>query len=203
MLLAVITTFLYIFLFDLQPILVTCRIGNVLSMAYLLRWYPISISQFYLSPPFRLQFVNECDQLTRPKKRLSAYRKGLFQYLCIPSVWGYFKDLSILLIPIIDCIFSGHMTLLTVFSLYWLSYGLVPLPLSKLGKLCRSITFSCFLCGGWVILANRAHYTVDLAIAVYTCAGIWWSYAYFWQEYVEKSNCLVHFRQYYNPILTF
>lgn len=87
-----------------------------------------------------------------------------------------------------DCIFSGHTAVLVVMLLYWLSHEG---PAARLTRYFRHATLMFFLAGIWAILANRAHYTVDIVVAVYTSAGVWWSHAYFWQTLIAAKGRFV------------
>ena len=59
----------------------------------------------------------------------------------------------------IDCIFSGHSMILTVFLYFWISRkGFWPM---------KVLSVLSAILGFWAILANRSHYTVDIVIGVY------------------------------------
>ena len=57
----------------------------------------------------------------------------------------------------LDCLYSGHTLLLVMLACYWWK--------QKTPFKWISIALSC--AGIYVILANRAHYTADVMIAVY------------------------------------
>lgn len=82
-----------------------------------------------------------------------------------------------------DCIFSGHAVVLTLFSLYyfWKSDNEDHCMLFRILKRC---SWFVSLIGMFLILANRSHYTVDILLAVYVSAGVWWSYAYWWKTFI-------------------
>lgn len=40
--------------------------------------------------------------------------------------------------------------------------------------------------GAAIIIANRAHYTIDVLIAIYIGIGVWYVFGYFWNERVVK-----------------
>lgn len=83
--------------------------------------------------------------------------------------------------------FSGHATTLMVMLLYWLTrQG----PYTTLVQYLRQLTIVCFLAGVLAIIGNRAHYTVDIVVAIYTVMGIWWSHSYFWRLYVVDKGDL-------------
>jgi len=80
-----------------------------------------------------------------------------------------------------DCMFSGHTSALAIFSLYWISQSSE--RFKHLVNVIRLMVCSSFFFGIWAIIANRAHYTIDVLVAVYVCAGTWWSHAYFLERY--------------------
>lgn len=82
--------------------------------------------------------------------------------------------------------FSGHASVLMVLLLYWLSRvgAAAPPRGAALIRRLQLLTILCFGAGILAIIGNRAHYTVDVLVALYTVAGIWWSHAHFWQRHV-------------------
>lgn len=159
----VLLTLVNVILLEPQPILYTIRIGNVLSMAYILR----STTMLVTSLPDPRE---GCQQIT------NAFWSTVVFHRC-----G-------------DCIFSGHMTAMTVCLMYWLSHRA-----GSYSILGRVIVGGCILGGAWAMLASRAHYTVDLLVAVYLCVGLWLSHAYLWERYIKGRGRLLSLSNYYKP----
>jgi hypothetical protein len=84
--------------------------------------------------------------------------------------------------------------MLTIMGLYWLSHQ--PSFYRQTAAILKKFTLFFFFAGIWAILANRTHYTIDILVAIYTGAGIWWSFAYFWQNYLARR--LVDVDRFYN-----
>lgn len=152
---------LYLLFLDSRPLAHLLRIGHTISAAYWLR----SLSMLVTSLP--------------------DPRPG-----CARVSGGFFT--TFLLHRCGDCIFSGHVSLLTILFLY--AWGVRSLrDKHESGKtrpslfLLRTIASVCLLGGTWAILANRAHYTVDLVVAFYTCAALWYAHAHFSSQWEARS----------------
>lgn len=65
-----------------------------------------------------------------------------------------------------DCMFSGHTLLHAVAVLYCAEHG-TPRMAALAGLLA--------LCGVAAIVANHAHYTVDIVVAIYTTVAVWYA----------------------------
>lgn len=99
-----------------------------------------------------------------------------------------------------DCVFSGHTMMMTFCFLFWLSTSkrslcsvkkLTENPSSQrlvmaLLILMRIESFLAMIAGIMMILLNRAHYTVDVVVAIYVACGLWWSHAYFAKQLIQK-----------------
>lgn len=154
---------IYLLVFDIRPLAHSLRIGHVISAAYFLR----SLSMLVTSLP-------------DPRPGCVRVSKNFFTTFALHRCG--------------DCIFSGHMSLLTIFLLYAWSTQCQQ-DSSKPGKkrrlsllLFRSVVSACLVGGTWAILANRTHYTVDLVVAVYTCATLWYAHAHFSSQLEVRSS---------------
>ena len=93
-----------------------------------------------------------------------------------------------------DCIFSGHTTALTVCTLYWL--------VADVGRarFLRWMVVMCFVGGIWAILANRAHYTVDILLAVYIVVPLWFAHAHLWNTLIVPQRRFEPLFAHYRPM---
>ncbi|KAI9229848.1 MAG: PAP2 superfamily C-terminal-domain-containing protein, partial [Piptocephalis tieghemiana] len=66
-----------------------------------------------------------------------------------------------------DCMFSGHTILYVISALIWFTYA----PQGRFWRLGTFLMFCGAFAGGMIIIANRAHYTVDVLVAVYCTIG--------------------------------
>lgn len=153
----------YLLFFDIRPLAHSLRIGHAISAAYCLR----SLSMLVTSLP-------------DPRPGCVRVSKNFFTTFALHRCG--------------DCIFSGHMSLLMIFFLYvWTAHcpqdtgGELGKKRRRLLLLFRIITSACLVGGTWAILANRTHYTVDLVVAVYTCAALWYAHAYFSSQLETQS----------------
>lgn len=76
-----------------------------------------------------------------------------------------------------DCMFSGHMIPLVLAALFWTHFYIGPKRI-----LINSLAWLFSLVGGVLIIANRAHYTVDVVISIYVCCGAWIAHSYFFER---------------------
>ncbi|PJF16622.1 hypothetical protein PSACC_03619 [Paramicrosporidium saccamoebae] len=160
----VLYTFVYIFIADPQPVLSICRIGNTLSIAYLLRCVSMVVTS-----------------LPDPRPGCVRITSKVFTTFTLHRCGGKSQGV---MVSCVDCLFSGHMIMLTIIGLYWLSHQ--PSFYHQIAAILKKCTLLLFFAGIWAILANRTHYTIDILVAIYTGAGIWWSFAYFWQNHLAK-----------------
>lgn len=89
--------------------------------------------------------------------------------------------------------FSGHTVVLVLFGLYW--YEVVPSKRDGVYLAMRSFLWSLTPLGLWTIIANRAHYTVDVVIAIYVSVGVWLGFTHFWDKGIlqrQRLGSLTH-----------
>lgn len=152
---------LYLLLLDSRPLAHVLRIGHTISAAYLLR----SLSMLVTSLP-------------DPRPDCIRVRANFFTTFVLHRCG--------------DCVFSGHASLLTIFFLYaWTVRSRQDGPDGPKTRpslrLFRAMSSVSLLGGSWAILANRAHYTVDLVVAIYTCATLWFVQAHVSQQLEARS----------------
>lgn len=82
-----------------------------------------------------------------------------------------------------DCIFSGHAVVGTLFSLYWAHVR--PRARNRIFKFMRFMVWSTTIAEFWAIIANRSHYTVDVAVAIYTSVGVFYSFSFLLEKHRE------------------
>lgn len=92
-----------------------------------------------------------------------------------------------------DCMFSGHATVGTLFALYWLS--VVPVKRDAVYHLLRGVNWVAAAAEMLVIIANRAHYSVDVAVAIYTSIGVYFTFAYAWHIHITARSRLTDLTQ--------
>lgn len=151
-------TLFQLFFFDSQLPRSAMRIFNVLGVVYLLRGASLVAT---VLPDPRMG----CERITsRLFTTFTLHRCG-------------------------DCIFSGHMSIITVMILHWSTQRATGGGhRTLLFNAMKVLMYGCGALGAWAILANRAHYTVDLVIAIYACLGIWWGYDAYWWDHGKKAN---------------
>ncbi|KAF9975813.1 sphingomyelin synthase [Actinomortierella ambigua] len=91
-----------------------------------------------------------------------------------------------------DCMFSGHTVIFVISALVWSSHGYHRFPRRYrwLGIAC--VIFAWILCIGsaLIVIANRAHYTVDVLVAFYVAGGNWYIWTYVFDHYIEDMGRL-------------
>lgn len=90
-----------------------------------------------------------------------------------------------------DCMFSGHTVILFLCALVWNSYYATFSDHPLFFRLARGLKNCMWLfaiCGSLVIISNRAHYTIDVLIAAYIAVGVWYFWAYFWNERIVRGK---------------
>jgi hypothetical protein len=89
-----------------------------------------------------------------------------------------------------DAMFSGHTMIFVLGALIWTSFG----PLNWIGLTITFLTWCCAIAGGIIIIANRAHYTVDVLVALYVTVGAWYFVQWWWHQLIVLPNRLVSLR---------
>ncbi|KAG0089235.1 sphingomyelin synthase [Podila epicladia] len=75
-----------------------------------------------------------------------------------------------------DCMFSGHTVIFVISALVWTSHGYHRFPRRYRWLAWIVMLFVWALCIGsaLIVIANRAHYTVDVLVAFYVAGGNWY-----------------------------
>ncbi|RKP10520.1 PAP2 superfamily C-terminal-domain-containing protein [Thamnocephalis sphaerospora] len=89
-----------------------------------------------------------------------------------------------------DAMFSGHTMIFVLGALMWTSFS----PLNWAGRIATFLTWCCAIAGGIIIIANRAHYTVDVLVAFYVTVGAWYFVQWWWHHWLVVPNRLVSLR---------
>ena len=84
--------------------------------------------------------------------------------------------------------FSGHTVVLILFSIYW--YEVIPVKRDWTFRLMQMTIWGLAPIGVWIILANRAHYTVDIVMAIYISIGVWFYFTHLWEMNVLRMKRL-------------
>ncbi|KAJ2449589.1 hypothetical protein GGI03_007070 [Coemansia sp. RSA 2337] len=86
-----------------------------------------------------------------------------------------------------DAIYSGHTLIFVVCSLVWSSFA----PRNWLGRILTAFVYGLAIAGSLIVIANRAHYTIDVLLAWYIAPGAWYIVAWFWFWHVTKKGRLL------------
>ncbi|KAG0350748.1 hypothetical protein BG005_009730 [Podila minutissima] len=104
---------------------------------------------------------------------------------CIHSVGEFFTTFTLHRCG--DCMFSGHTVIFVISALVWTSHGYHRFPrrLRWLGVLCLVFVWCLCIGSAIVVIANRAHYTVDVLVAFYVAGGNFYIWTYVFDHYIE------------------
>ncbi|OMJ11949.1 Phosphatidylinositol:ceramide inositolphosphotransferase [Smittium culicis] len=83
-----------------------------------------------------------------------------------------------------DAIYSGHSTVYAICFMSLVSFS----PRNIYGRIATILVGGFALSGSIIIVANRAHYTIDVLIAWYISIGSWYFVGYFWYWHVTKKG---------------
>ncbi|KAJ2723489.1 hypothetical protein GGI07_002613 [Coemansia sp. Benny D115] len=86
-----------------------------------------------------------------------------------------------------DAIYSGHTLIFLVCALVWSSFA----PRSWLGRSLTALMWAICIAGSLVVIANRAHYTIDVLLAWYIAPGAWYVVAWFWYWHITRKGRLL------------
>ncbi|KAJ2874672.1 hypothetical protein H4R27_006475 [Coemansia aciculifera] len=86
-----------------------------------------------------------------------------------------------------DAIYSGHTLIFVVCSLVWSSFA----PRNWVGRILTAFIYGLAIAGSLIVIANRAHYTIDVLLAWYIAPGAWYTVAWFWFWHVTKKGRLL------------
>ncbi|KAJ1982494.1 hypothetical protein H4R35_000276 [Dimargaris xerosporica] len=99
----------------------------------------------------------------------------------LDDFWGTFK-----LHRCGDCMFSGHTTIFVLCTMVWISHG----PRNTLGIALTFCILAVCVAGSIIVVANRAHYTMDVFVAWYVAVGTWFTVSHFWDTQVVARGWL-------------
>ncbi|KAF9178469.1 sphingomyelin synthase [Haplosporangium sp. Z 767] len=109
---------------------------------------------------------------------------------CIHSVGEFFSTFTLHRCG--DCMFSGHTVIFVISALVWTSHGYHRFPRRLRWLAWIAMIFVWGLCIGsaFIVIANRAHYTVDVLVAFYIAGGNWYIMTYIFDHYIEEKGRL-------------
>ncbi|KAG0213209.1 sphingomyelin synthase [Mortierella sp. NVP41] len=109
---------------------------------------------------------------------------------CMHSVGEFFT--TFLLHRCGDCMFSGHTVIFVISALVWTSHGYHRFPrrLRWLAWICMFFVWALCFGSAIIVIANRAHYTVDVLVAFYVAGGNWFIWTYIFDHYIEEKGRL-------------
>lgn len=109
---------------------------------------------------------------------------------CVHSVGEFFS--TFLLHRCGDCMFSGHTIIFVISALVWTSHGYHRFPrrLRWLAWICLLVVWALCLGSAIIVIANRAHYTVDVMVAFYVAGGNFYIFTYIFDHYIEDRGRL-------------
>ncbi|KAF9416026.1 hypothetical protein BGZ94_010329 [Podila epigama] len=104
---------------------------------------------------------------------------------CVHSVAEFFTTFSLHRCG--DCMFSGHTVIFVISALVWTSHGYHRFPrrFRWLGILCVLFVWTLCIGSAIIVIANRAHYTVDVLVAFYVAGGNFYIWTYVFDRYIE------------------
>ncbi|PVU98360.1 hypothetical protein BB559_001643 [Furculomyces boomerangus] len=86
-----------------------------------------------------------------------------------------------------DAVYSGHTTVYAICFLTWFSFA----PKNLFGRISTFLIGCLAIAGSVIIIANRAHYTIDVLLAWYISVGAWYSVAWVWFWQITKKGRLL------------
>ncbi|KAF9029290.1 sphingomyelin synthase [Haplosporangium bisporale] len=91
-----------------------------------------------------------------------------------------------------DCMFSGHTIIFVISALVWTSHGYHRFPRRYrwLAWICMLFVWALCIGSAFIVIANRAHYTVDVLVAFYIAGGNWYILTYLFDRYIEDKGRL-------------
>ncbi|KAF9130082.1 sphingomyelin synthase [Mortierella sp. 14UC] len=109
---------------------------------------------------------------------------------CMHSVGEFFT--TFLLHRCGDCMFSGHTVIFVISALVWTSHGYHRFPkrFRWLAWICMLLVWGLCFGSAIIVIANRAHYTVDVMVAFYVAGGNWYIFTYLLDHYIEERGRL-------------
>ncbi|KAJ1987806.1 hypothetical protein EDC05_005639 [Coemansia umbellata] len=86
-----------------------------------------------------------------------------------------------------DAIYSGHTLIFVICAMVWASFA----PKNIIGRSLTVFVWCLCIAGSLVVIANRAHYTIDVLLAWYIAPGAWFTVAWFWYWHVTRKGRLL------------
>ncbi|KAJ1924130.1 hypothetical protein IWQ60_005424 [Tieghemiomyces parasiticus] len=81
-----------------------------------------------------------------------------------------------------DAMFSGHTIIFVLCTMVWISHA----PRNWIGIVCTFLIATVCIAGSLVVVANRAHYTMDILVAWYISGSVWFTVSHFWDTQVVR-----------------
>ncbi|KAF9967939.1 hypothetical protein BGZ70_007573 [Mortierella alpina] len=109
---------------------------------------------------------------------------------CIHSVGEFFSTFTLHRCG--DCMFSGHTVIFVISALVWTSHGYHRFPhrLRWLAWICLIFVWCLCIGSAIIVIANRAHYTVDVLVAFYVAGGNFYIWTHIFEHYIEGKGRL-------------
>ncbi|KAG0210963.1 hypothetical protein BGX28_008671 [Mortierella sp. GBA30] len=109
---------------------------------------------------------------------------------CVHSVGEFFSTFTLHRCG--DCMFSGHTVIFVISALVWTSHGYHRFPhrLRWLAWICMIFVWCLCIGSAFIIIANRAHYTVDVLVAFYVAGGNFYLWTYIFDRYIQDKGRL-------------
>ncbi|KAJ1720945.1 hypothetical protein LPJ53_004469 [Coemansia erecta] len=86
-----------------------------------------------------------------------------------------------------DAIYSGHTLIFVICAMVWTSFA----PKNLVGRGLTTFVWALCIAGSLIVIANRAHYTIDVILAWYIAPGSWYTVAWFWYWHITKKGRLL------------
>ncbi|KAF9942068.1 hypothetical protein BGZ75_001144 [Mortierella antarctica] len=109
---------------------------------------------------------------------------------CVHSVGEFFSTFTLHRCG--DCMFSGHTVIFVISALVWTSHGYHRFPhrLRWLAWMCLIFVWCLCIGSAIIVIANRAHYTVDVLVAFYVAGGNFYIWTHIFEHYIEGKGRL-------------
>ncbi|KAF9952452.1 hypothetical protein BGZ72_006290 [Mortierella alpina] len=109
---------------------------------------------------------------------------------CIHSVGEFFSTFTLHRCG--DCMFSGHTVIFVISALVWTSHGYHRFPhrFRWLAWICLIFVWCLCIGSAIIVIANRAHYTVDVLVAFYVAGGNFYIWTHIFEHYIEGKGRL-------------
>ncbi|KAF9113777.1 hypothetical protein BGX27_000811 [Mortierella sp. AM989] len=109
---------------------------------------------------------------------------------CIRSLGEFFTTFTLHRCG--DCMFSGHTVIFVISALVWSSHGYHRFPhrFRWLAVIFLVLVWCLCIGSAVIVIANRAHYSVDVLVAFYVAGGNFYIWTYILDHYIEEKGRL-------------